>query len=79
MASASASTARQGTRCVKTMLDEFYRVAFRKKLYHSLAGLQADLDQWLRQYNEVRTHQGRWCYGCPSGDAQRLDADADLP
>ena len=25
--------------------------------------LQADLDQWLRQYNEVRTHQGRWCYG----------------
>ena len=47
----------------KTMLDEFYRVAFRKKLYHSLAELQADLDPWLRQYNEVRTHQGRWCYG----------------
>jgi hypothetical protein len=47
----------------KTMLDEFYRVAFRKKLYHDLAELQADLDQWLRQYNEVRTHQGRWCYG----------------
>jgi hypothetical protein len=45
------------------MLDEFYRVAFRKKLYHSLAELQADLDQWLHQYNEVRTHQGRWCYG----------------
>jgi transposase InsO family protein len=35
----------------KTMLDEFYRVAFRKKLYHDLAELQADLDQWLRQYN----------------------------
>ena len=47
----------------KTVLDEFYRIAFRKKLYHSLAELQADLDQWLRQYNEVRTHQGRWCYG----------------
>ena len=45
------------------MLDEFYRVAFRKKLYRSIAELQADLDQWLRQYNEVRTHQGRWCYG----------------
>ena len=29
----------------------------------SIAELQADLDQWLRQYNEVRTHQGRWCYG----------------
>jgi transposase InsO family protein len=47
----------------KTMLDEFYRVAFRKKLYRSIAELQADLDQWLRQYNQVRTHQGRWCYG----------------
>src|SRR5512132_2888406 len=47
----------------KTVLDEFYRVAFRKKLYRSIAELQADLDEWLRQYNEVRTHQGRWCYG----------------
>ena len=47
----------------KTVLDEFYLVAFRKKLYRSIAELQADPDQWLRQYNEVRTHQGRWCYG----------------
>ena len=47
----------------KTVLDEFYRVAFRKKLYHGLAQLQADLDAWLKEYNEVRTHQGRWCFG----------------
>ena len=47
----------------KTVLDEFYRIAFRKKLYRTIAELQADLDEWLRQYNEVRTHQGRWCYG----------------
>src|SRR3989475_2143018 len=47
----------------KTCLNEFYRVAFRKKLYHSLEELQADLDAWLREYNEERTHQGRWCYG----------------
>ena len=47
----------------KTVLNEFYRVAFRKKLYASLAELQADLDAWLREYNEQRTHQGRWCYG----------------
>jgi transposase InsO family protein len=47
----------------KTMLDEFYRVAFRKKLYRSLVELQVDVDQWLRHYNKVRTHQGRWCYG----------------
>ena len=25
--------------------------------------LQADLDAWLVEYNEQRTHQGRWCYG----------------
>jgi transposase InsO family protein len=47
----------------KTCLNEFYRVAFRKKLYTSLAELQADLDAWLRTYNEERTHQGRWCDG----------------
>jgi transposase InsO family protein len=47
----------------KTVLNEFYRVAFRKKLYASLEELQADLDAWLREYNEQRTHQGRWCYG----------------
>lgn len=47
----------------KTVLNEFYRVAFRKKLYATLAELQADLDGWLREYNEQRTHQGRWCYG----------------
>lgn len=45
------------------MLDEFYRVVFRKKLYGSLAELQADLDAWLAEYNEVRTHQGRYCFG----------------
>ena len=47
----------------KTILDEFYRVAFRKKLYTSLEEIQKDLDEWLTQYNEQRTHQGRWCYG----------------
>jgi len=47
----------------KTMLNEFYRVTFRKKLYASLEELQADLDAWLKLYNEERTHQGRWCYG----------------
>jgi transposase InsO family protein len=47
----------------KTVLNEFYRVAFRKKLYTTLEELQADLDAWLQEYNEVRPHQGRWCYG----------------
>lgn len=47
----------------KTILQEFYQVALRKKLYRSIAELQADLDVWMRDYNTVRTHQGRWCYG----------------
>src|SRR6266700_3627986 len=47
----------------KTALNEFYRVAFRKKVYHSLDELQTDLDVWLREYNESRPHQGHWCFG----------------
>jgi transposase InsO family protein len=47
----------------KTVLNEFYRVAFRKKIYRSLDELQTDLDSWMKLYNEDRPHQGRWCYG----------------
>jgi transposase InsO family protein len=47
----------------KTVLNEFYRIVFRKKIYPSLEELQADLELWLREYNEERPHQGRWCYG----------------
>lgn len=47
----------------KTMLNEFYRTTFRKKIYASLDELQADLDAWLESYNNERPHQGRWCYG----------------
>ncbi len=47
----------------KTVLNEFYRVAFRKTLYTTLEELQADLDAWLVEYNERRPHQGRWCFG----------------
>ena len=47
----------------KTVLDEFYRIAFRKKLYRSIAELQCDLDAWIAEYNEARPHQGRWCFG----------------
>ena len=47
----------------KTVLDEFYRVAFRKKLYASIADLQDDLDFWIKTYNDERPHQGRWRFG----------------
>jgi transposase InsO family protein len=47
----------------QTILDEFYRVAFRKTVYETIAQLQADLDAWMIEYNEVRTHQRRYCFG----------------
>jgi transposase InsO family protein len=47
----------------KTMLDEFYRVAFRKKVYQTIQDLQDDLDLWMADYNQLRTHQGRYCFG----------------
>ena len=47
----------------KTMLDEFYRVAFRKKIYATIDDQQADLDLWMREFNEVGTYQGKWCFG----------------
>jgi transposase InsO family protein len=47
----------------KTILNEFYQVTFRKNLYTTLAQLQADLDRWLEEYNNERTHQGKMCNG----------------
>ncbi len=47
----------------RTVLDEFYRVAFRKRIYRTIDELQVDLDTWLAEYNNQRPHQGRWCYG----------------
>ena len=47
----------------KTMLDEFYRIAFRKKVYADIDELQADLDAWMADYNQNRPHQGRYCFG----------------
>ena len=47
----------------KTVLEEFYSVAFRKKIYQDLESLQKDLDEWLHYYNYERTHQGKMCCG----------------
>ena len=38
-------------------------MTFRKKLYGSINELQVDLDLWLIEYNEHRTHQSRYCFG----------------
>ena len=47
----------------KTILQEFYQVTFRKKIYSDLDQLQQDLDVWLFHYNNERTHQGKMCCG----------------
>ena len=47
----------------KTVLQEFYQVTFRKKLYEDIESLQADLDEWIKYYNTERTHQGKICCG----------------
>jgi len=47
----------------RTIQDEFYAVAFRKKVYRSINDLQEDLDSWLEYYNNERTHSGKHCYG----------------
>jgi transposase InsO family protein len=47
----------------KTILDEFYSVAFRKKIYHSLEEIQEDADKWIEEYNTQRTHSGKYCFG----------------
>ena len=47
----------------RTIQNEFYAIAFRKRIYSTLEELQADLDLWIREYNEDRTHSGKYCFG----------------
>ena len=47
----------------KTILQEFYQVTFRKKIYEDIDHLQNDLDLWIDHYNNERTHQGKVCEG----------------
>lgn len=43
----------------KTILDEFYKPIFRKKIFEDLQELQLELDAWIDFYNRERTHQGK--------------------
>jgi hypothetical protein len=47
----------------KTIKNELYDIAFRKKVYTSLEELQADIDVWIDEYNTERPHSGRYCFG----------------
>ena len=44
----------------KTLLNEFYSIEFRKKVFTSLDELQADLDAWIALYNNERVHSGKY-------------------
>ena len=46
-----------------TMKREFYEIIFRKKIITSLEDLQSELELWLNDYNNLRPHSGRYCYG----------------
>lgn len=67
----------------KTILQEFYQVTFRKKLYQTVDELQIDLDAWLTYYNEQRTHQGKMCCGRTPletwSDGQRIADEKTIP
>jgi hypothetical protein len=45
------------------MQEEFYSIAFRKRLYSALEEIQLDVDVWLKEYNEQRPHSGKYCFG----------------
>jgi transposase InsO family protein len=47
----------------RTIQNEFYAIAFRKKVYPSIEQLQTDLDLWMIEYNQHRPHSGKYCYG----------------
>lgn len=47
----------------RTIQDEFYAIAFRKKMYLNVEDLQTDLDIWMEEYNTERTHSGKYCFG----------------
>jgi transposase InsO family protein len=47
----------------QTVLNEFYKITFRKKLYSDIETLQKDLDEYIDWYNTERTHQGIRCKG----------------
>ena len=48
----------------KTVLDESLpRRLPQERIYGSIGELHSDLDDWVKNYNEERPHQGRWCFG----------------
>ncbi|BBI18225.1 IS481 family transposase [Neochlamydia sp. S13] len=47
----------------QTIQNEFYAIAFRKKVFKNVEELQEDVDKWMNEYNNERTHTGKYCFG----------------
>ena len=47
----------------QTVLNEFYRVIFRKIYIQKLRLYKKNLDKYIDEYNLQRTHQGKRCKG----------------
>ncbi len=50
-------------RIQRTILEEFYQVAFRTRIYETIEQLNDDLQKYLNTYNYQRTHQGKRTQG----------------
>jgi Integrase core domain len=42
----------------RTLKDEFFSLAYSRKIYESIEALQADLDRFVAFYNGERAHHG---------------------
>ena len=47
----------------RTMKAECYDIILQKKIYKSIEELQEDVDQWIEDYNNIRPHSGKNCFG----------------
>jgi hypothetical protein len=45
------------------VLNEYYRIIFRKKIYSDIGTLPIDLDEYTVEYNAERTYQEKRCKG----------------
>ncbi|KIC73148.1 Integrase core domain protein [Neochlamydia sp. EPS4] len=45
------------------MQNKFYAIAFRKRVFKNVEELQEDVDKWMNEYNNERTHTGKYYFG----------------
>nr|NGY95886.1 hypothetical protein [Neochlamydia sp. AcF84] len=43
----------------QTIQNGFYAIAFRKEVFKNVEELQEDVDKWMNEYNNERTHPGK--------------------